>query len=222
MKLSQYISLIVSLVTLTAATLAATGQGRPERPDMVAPLYDIEYIASSVHFDPAPASITSLCHEFKGRSLWLYAAYRTNDAEYYVVSGYIPETNKDDKYATELPGTGDIVALKGGHCAVRDTVWTFSGTIDPSKRNALPATFPEVLPGLDASPLCDNSGSCHYEIRSRQAEAILNGLADDAIARSAKAFGGKQRFLKRLHKLHPDYDELAPILRDRIKEYAKK
>jgi hypothetical protein len=59
----------------------------------------------------------------------------------------------------------------------------------------------------------------------KQIEALhdaLNGLAADLLRRYTVAFGGKQKFLRELHKLpHFDPADLAPLLRKRFEEYAK-
>lgn len=96
-----------------------------------------------------------------------------------------------------------------------------SGTLGAEGKASLPEALPEELPGHGAPRLCDRSGTCHFVVRSQQAEAVLEGLASDAMERFCKAFGGKQAFLNALQKSGP-HSDLAPVLHDQLEAYRKK
>jgi len=202
-----------------AVSITAIGQSRPP---MFDPLFGITYDLNRIHFERAPASIGQLCSDLRGRKLWVYAEWSIDKTKYFIVSGYI--VNHPDG-----PGKGDIspdedgvaVALQGSQCTTDGADWTMSGEIDANRKEKLPDAFPEELPGHRAPRICDKYGTCHYAVRSRQAEAILEGLASDALERFSKAFGGKQAFLSAFQQSvrHPDLVE--PVLRSRLDEYRK-
>lgn len=214
MKLRNFLSTSLILV----GSMTAVAQSRHP---MFDPLFAISYDPQRVHFDLAPASISESCKDLRGRKLWVYAEWNSDETKYFIVSGFI--VNHPDG-----PGKGDIspdedgvaVALRGSQCTIDDAAWTMSGQVDNAQKTKLPDAFQESLPGHGAPRICDKYGTCHYAVRSRQAEAILRGLASDALERFSKAFGGKQAFLNLLQKSgsHPD---LSPVLRSRLDEYRK-
>lgn len=189
---------------------------------MFDPLFAISYDPQRVDFELAPASIGESCHDLRGRKLWVYAEWSSGETKYFIVSGFI--VNHPDG-----PGQGSIspdedgvaVAIRGAKCTTDDAAWTLSGVLDMNGKANLPETFPEELPGHGAPRVCDKYGTCHYVVRSRQAEAVLEGLASDAMERFGKAFGGKQVFLSTLQKSGPHTD-LPPVLRNQLDVYRKK
>lgn len=191
------------------------------KPPMFDPLFAISYDPQQVRFELAPASIGESCKDLTGRKLWVYAEWSSGETKYFIVSGFI--VNHPDG-----PGKGSIspdedgvaVAIRGSKCTTDDAGWTMSGQLDANGKAKLPETFTEELPGHGAPKVCDKYGTCHYAVRSRQAETVLEGLASNALERFSKAFGGKQAFLSVLQKSgsHPD---LPPVLRSRLDEYRK-
>jgi hypothetical protein len=214
MKLRTFLGMSLVLV----GSMTAVAQSKHP---MFDPLFALSYDPQLVHFELAPASITQLCSDLRGRKLWVYAEWTSGETKYFIVSGFI--VNHPDG-----PGKGDIspdetgvaVALQGSKCTTDGADWTMSGEIAVNGKAKLPDAFPEALPGHRAPAICDKYGTCHYAVRSRQAEAVLEGLASDALERFSKAYGGKQGFLSVLQKsrAHPD---LPPVLRGRLDEYRK-
>jgi len=210
---------VLTIGLVLAASITAVAQAK--RPPMFDPFFAISYEPERVHFESAPAAITESCHDLRGRKLWVYAEWSSGDTKYFIVSGYI--VNHPDG-----PGQGSIspdedgvsVALHGSKCTTDDAAWTMSGVVDAAGKSKLPETTSEELPGHGAPRLCDKYGTCHYAVRSRQAEAVLEGLASDALERFGKAFGGKQVFLSALQKSGP-HSDLPPVLRHQLEAYRK-
>ncbi len=189
---------------------------------MFAPLFNFEYDPAATHFDPAPPLIRQLCpflHKYRTH-LTLYASWKDSEAEYFVVNGYIPANDESSTWTDDSGGT--TVAIRKTKCTIDNADWTFSGQINPTERKNLPEMFPEPLPGYKAPlvpAICNPD--CHYTFRSRYEETILNGLLSDALARFAKAFGGKDKFLAALNQRIHDRSLLDPIVRERLEEYEK-
>jgi len=209
---------VLSAGLLLAGSLTAVAQTKHP---MFDPLFAMSYDPQLIHFELAPASIGQLCSDLRGRKLWVYAEWTSGETKYFIVSGFI--VNHPDG-----PGKGDIspdedgvaVALQGSKCTTDDAAWVMSGEIDANGKAKLPEAFPEALPGHGAHRVCDKYGTCHYEVRSHQAEAVLEGLASDVLERFSKAYGGKQGFLSVLQKSGP-HPDLPPVLRSRLDEYRK-
>jgi len=209
-------------VSLTlAGTIAMAAQSRTAMYD---PLFYITYDPHRIHFELAPPVIGQLCGaDLRTRKLWVYAKWITKDADYYIVSGFI--VNHPDG-----PGKGDIspdpdgiaVAIRGTKCVAEDALWVMSGEAESDQKAALPETFPEALPGDGAPAVCERGGNkCHYLIRSREARAILDGLASDALGRFSRAFGGKTEFLNAYDRSTHNPDFIVPVIRSHIEEYRK-
>ena len=209
---------LVTGLVLAGSIMASAQAKHP----MFDPLFAIGYDPQQVHFELAPAVISESCKDLRGRKLWVYAESSSGDTKYFIVSGFI--VNHPDG-----PGQGSIspdedgvaVAIRGAKCTIDDAAWTMSGVFDTAGKANLPETIPEGLPGHGAPRVCDKYGTCHYAVRSRQAETILERLASDALERFTKAFGGKQAFLSALQKSGA-HSDLPPVLRSRLDEYRKK
>lgn len=204
---------------ILAGSIMALAQAKHR---MFDPLFAISYDPQQVHFELTSAAISELCKDLRGRKLWVYAESSSGDTKYFIVSGFI--VNHPDgpgQGSTSPDEDGVAVAIRGTKCTTDDAAWTMSGVLDTAGKANLPETIPEELPGHGAPRVCDKYGTCHYVVRSRQAEAVLKGLAADALERFGRAFGGKQAFLSALQKSesHPD---LPPVLRSRLDEYRKK
>jgi hypothetical protein len=206
-----------------AVVLVASFQGVAEsRPPMIAPLFPISYDPQRVHFEPAPPSVGQFCGDLKGRRLWVYASWSSGETNYFILSGYlVSHPDGPGPGSIEPDPTGIAVAIRGSKCTTDAADWVMSGQVDPTQKAKLPEAVSEMLPGHGAPSVCDKYGTCHYAVRSRQAEAVLEGLASDALERFSKAFGGKQAFLSAFQQSvrHPDLVE--PVLRSRLDEYRK-
>lgn len=189
---------------------------------MIAPLFPISYDPQHVHFEPAPPSIGQFCSDLKGRKLWVYASWSSEETKYFIVSGYlVSHPDGPGPVSIEPDPTGIAVALQGSKCITDAADWVMSGQLDASQQAKLPETSQGILPGHGAPSICDKYGTCHYNIPSHHAEAILEGLASNALQRFSEAFGGKQAFLTAFEKSvrHPDLIE--PVLRVQLDEYRK-
>jgi hypothetical protein len=210
----------LNAVVILAASLQGVAQSRPL---MVAPLFPISYDPQRVHFEPAPPSIGQFCGDLKGRKLWVYSSWRSGETKYFIVSGYlVGHPDGPGPGSIEPDPTGIAVALQGTKCTTDAADWVMSGEVDAPQSPKLPETTSEVLPGHGAPNVCDKYGTCHYNVRSRQEEAVLEGLASNALERFSEAFGGKQAFLSVFKQSvrHPDLIE--PVLRTSLDEYRKK
>jgi hypothetical protein len=215
MKLRNFLSAGLVL----AGSVMSVAQSKPP---MFDPLFAISYDPQQVHFEPAPASIGESCKDLTGRKLWVYAEWSSGETKYFIVSGFIVNHPDGPGKGTISPDEdGVAVAIRGSKCTTDDAAWTMSGQLDANGKAKLPETFAEELPGHGAPKVCDKYGTCHYVVRSRQAETVLEGLASNALERFSKAFGGKQAFIGVLQKSgsHPD---LSPVLRSRLDDYRKK
>jgi hypothetical protein len=183
---------------------------------MFDPLFAITYDPQKIHFDSAPVAIGRLCKALRGNNVWVYAEWGSADTRYYIVSGFF----RYEGGSVAPDEDGIAIAIRGSKCTTADAAWTMSGELAANATGKLPEAFAESIPGLGAPRICDKYGTCHYAVHSRQAEAVLEGLASDALERYSKAFGGKQAFLDALRKSTASPD-IPPVLRRRLDEYRK-
>jgi len=207
--------------TLLMQGMLALAQAKPP---MFDPLFGITYDLKRVQFESAPPVVNRLCGpDMRMRHLFIYAKWIANGTDYYIVSGYAvnhPDGPGKDNISPDEDGIA--VAIHGTKCTTDDAGWVMSGQNDSNEEAKLPPTFPESLPGHGARRVCDRDGNCHYMVRSREAQAILDGLASDALDRYSKAFGGKQLFLDALSRSASHTNLLAPVLRRHVEEYRGK
>jgi hypothetical protein len=153
----------------------------------------MSFDTAKVHFDGAPASVAGLCPELRGRKLWLYAAHKAAEADYYVVSGLI-QIHRDDRTESVegvMPDGGEDVELRGGRCYLSAFGWLFSEKIDPDPR------------------------------APKASRAVLEALVSDALARYVRAFGGKQNLILMLSNNHVSPADLPPVLRSQLQAFLK-
>jgi len=136
---------------------------------MYDPLFGISYDPQKVHFENAPLAIKTHCLGVSDRytRAWVCAHWKTEDAEYFIISGFL-KTHRNGHVAETEQDFGVAVALRGSKC------------IDDQSEYFLRQ---EVNRAHDAAPI-------------KAGDSALSGIAADALNRYAKAFGGKKAFLK--------------------------
>jgi hypothetical protein len=155
------------------------------------PLFGMSYDTTKVRFEEAPALVSQLCSELRGLKLWLYAAQRTADAQFYIVSGLVL-VRPDGQGPTDAePDGGDAVEIRGTKCHLSTLDWLLSEKVNPSP--TAPKTSKQVV------------------------EALLS----DALARYVRAFGGKQNFVRALSDSRVSPADLPPILRNQLQAFEK-
>jgi hypothetical protein len=150
------------------------------------PLFGIIYDIAKVHFESAPVAVTRLCSELRGRQqMWLYASWKTPEADYFILSGLIqvhPDGPSKRPVSFE-PDSGIAVELRGTECRLSSTDWLFSEKLNPDPR------------------------------APRATQQVLNGLVSDALRRYVTAFGSRQSFIREIGKSHVSPNDMPPVLR---------
>ena len=171
----------------------STAQSKTAR--LVDPFFLIRYDADKVHFDPMPSSVKDHCPEMRDHYIkaWVYGHLNTQDAEYFVVDGYIKPGSDDAPGASAVPegGYGFVIKLQPGTCTVETSPNVF---------------FPAATQGRSQSP------------KMMLPEAILDALSADMLKRYSKAFGGKKIFLK---SIQIKREELPPSLRSELEKFER-
>jgi len=92
---------------------------------MTDPIFFITYDTRYVHFEGAPASISRLCGPLpEWKTIWTYASWKTDDAEYFVINGRRGDGTTDpyvDGLAIKLHGTECTVDRENIFNTVTDT-----------------------------------------------------------------------------------------------------
>ncbi len=164
------IGLLGMSLALLASPAAITGS--QQRIAMADPLFGIPYDPQEVRFEEAPAKIRRFCPYLRDQKLWtgklwIYAHLKTEDAEYFVVSGYMTIYPDGPGPVSSEPGDGTAVALRGRKCTVDNSEYFLRGEAPAGEQRIIQ---------VDGS--------------------VLNRIAADALQRYANAFGGKNNFLK--------------------------
>jgi hypothetical protein len=107
----RYIATVSSCLLIITISVV---QAQP-RSLMGDPVFGMTYDTRKVHFENAPAKISQLCRDLSGETFWLYAYYKTPDAEYFVLSNS----------TSEVSGVG--LVLRGTHCTEGLPDWILSG-----------------------------------------------------------------------------------------------
>jgi hypothetical protein len=82
--------------------------------EMTAPTFGgLGYDARNVHFELAPAVIGKACPALSGKSLWVYAYMKTDDAEYFYLSDWVMADNSPV-----------FVVIHGTACVVDSSEWS--------------------------------------------------------------------------------------------------
>jgi hypothetical protein len=160
---------------------------------MTDPLFGISYNREAVRFEKMPSGLTEICSRLHDRyvAAWAYGHLRTPDSEYFLVSGLMEfHADAPGGARTVAPeeGGGLIVALHGSECLVDQADYFLMQGVNSAK-NATPIMVPK---------------------------SVLSGILQDAFERYARAFGGKQEFLK-----HVKPKALLPIVREQLDVFQK-
>jgi hypothetical protein len=163
---------------------------------IVDPFFGIKFDPSKAHFENMPLLLKNQCSEIRAHyaKAWVLAHLKTVDAEYFILYGYIkvPSEKHPGTFSVELEeDDGLIVALQGSTCRVDQWQFFFRK---------------ELNPATNATPV-------------RASEEVMNEIAADLFERYAKAFGGKEPFLK--HVTKDNIEELPPFLQKRLEAFEK-
>jgi len=186
----QFIAAASSVCLLFLGSLPGLSQSRARMSD---PVFGIGYDPLKVHFDAAPAKISSFCSEAKGKKYWLYAYWQDGPTEYFIISNH----------ESSVSGAGVIIS--GGKCAEGLPEWVLTG--DPQYA---PTEFRDgrLQPRRFEEPI-------------KFTPAVLHGLATDLIRRYTAAFGGKKNFLDAVQKDGLPPDEKIPVLKKEFESFSK-
>lgn len=182
----------LALVLVTAGTSVAS---EPEL--MEDPIFGIQYKPSEAVFEKAPAEITKSCALEFMLNLWVYARWKAKDSDYMLVSGFLEIEADEFRAAGQVPPiephlTGIVVALSNGQCRSGVPEAALVGEVVETRKGK--SVF---LP-----------------------EQARRELSNDLLRRYAKAFGGQERFLKRIKYPNVGFD-LPPPLATALAEFAK-
>lgn len=142
---------VISLGTLILACVSVQGQQASTnnnkqsapRTYMSDPFFGIGYNVRNVHFEDAPPALRQHCRGLRRwKHMWIYAAWKAADADYYIVSGLLSDGTLD-------PETdGLTVKIHGAICAVDQPDWILSGSVNPYVSHNPIGAAPEVVNGL--------------------------------------------------------------------------
>jgi hypothetical protein len=108
------------------------------------PIFEMDYDTTTVHFEVAPASFGKRCRNLpEWKKMWIYASWKTPDAEYFIVNGWLNDRTLD-------PYTdGIVIELQGTECIIDQPGGIFSGKVYPymNKWKHVEAS-PDVVRGL--------------------------------------------------------------------------
>jgi hypothetical protein len=155
------------------------------------PLFGMSYNTTEVRFEEAPAQVIQLCSELRGRKLWLFAAHKAGDAEFYIVSGLVQVHPDGPRPTSAEPDGGDAVEIRGGKCYLSTLDWLLSGKVNPN-------------------PIAPNA--------SKQ---VLDELISDAVARYVAAFGNRQNLIRALSDNHVLLADLSAALRGQFQKFVR-
>lgn len=186
--------LLVSVVFMFIICEGGRGQiAARDRETMGDPLFGVIYDTAKVHFERAPVATTRLCSELRGRRpMWLYAAWRTPQADYFILSGLIqvrPDGPSREPASFE-PDGGVAVELRGTECRLSSIDWLFSDKANPDPR------------------------------APRTTQEMLSGLVSDALRRYVTAFGSRQNFVHEIEKSHVSPNDMPPLLRRQFQMFV--
>jgi hypothetical protein len=156
------------------------------------PVFGLSYSYTEVHYEQTPTWIRRVCSDLGRGTYWTFARTKRDSGDYYVVMGVFPEQMGDS--------LGAALRIRGSSCYGWDSTQMFSGfvPVEGYDSSSVSNKVPAELPGFGAPQICGSValGPCHYMLRSAEEEAILRGLAVDALSRGVRAWGGEDRFRK--------------------------
>lgn len=184
----------IAAVSSVCYLFLSASVGRAQVPSRMSdPVFGIGYDLHSVHFQKAPAKISSLCPEAKEKEYWLYAYWQSGTTEYFIISNH----------SSSVSGVGVIISGKACVEGLPDWVLTGNPQYAPTEfRNGRrePRRFEDPI---DFPPV------------------VLHGLAKDLLRRYAAAFGGKRGFLEALRRDGLPPDEKTPVLKKEFDRFRK-
>lgn len=116
--------------------MAESQQGRTTMSD---PVFGMVYDVNKVHFEQAPLRISQVCRDLRGEKPWVYAEWKQDDIEYFVLSSRRSEVS------------GESAVIRGNECAVGLPEWVLSGNdprYRPLKGKPFVAFGPSVARGI--------------------------------------------------------------------------
>src|SRR5262249_21592490 len=166
------------------------GEAKAEQ-KMLDPLFGIAYDPQQIHFDLVPEAISKLCPGYRGKRMWVYAHFKKAETEYFIISFFAKYYPDGPGRASIAADPGTAIALRGNECRDDQSDWVMLGQVNPGNKKPI---------------IVD--------------EAILDGLASDALERYTKAFGGKEKFLAALNE-NPSPGDIAPVLQKHLDQFMK-
>ena len=211
---SRIIILLLCGISMIVSLEAATAEVQASEPGQVTlddPIFGITYSTSSVNYDQIPPEVKQLCPHFNDGHFWVYAHFRAENGDYYIVMGIRPDQDSDS--------LGVALWIEGSKCRGIDSNWMLSGR--PKKEYGKAGSL-GGLPGLDAPRICPHgpAGDCYYDLQSADNERILRGLTGDAIQRAIKAYGGEAQFKKYACSPSELSESDAPIVQQELQKFC--
>jgi hypothetical protein len=156
------------------------------------PLFGIQYSHREVKFEHLPPALLRKCSDLKDRYVasWVYAHTKSADNEYFIVSGLMPDYDQ----RTGKP----------------------TGTASPDVTGIIVS-----VRGSHCN--LETQDSFYWRTDSPEwklPDVVQRALAADALRRYSTAFGGKEKFLKRLQSDGVNVEELAPALRQQVQTFG--
>ena len=157
------------------------------------PVFGIGYDPLRVHFEAAPAKISSLCPEAKGKRYWLYAYWHDAMTEYFIISNL----------ESSVSGAGVIIS--GGKCVEGLPDWVLTGNLQyaPTEFRNGHLARRNFEPSISFTP------------------EVLHGLAADLLRRYTTAFGSKKNFVEAVRNDGLPPDDKTPILKKMFASFSK-
>jgi hypothetical protein len=157
------------------------------------PVFGIGYDPLRVHFEAAPAKISSLCPEAKGKRYWLYAYWHDATTEYFIISNL----------ESSVSGAGVIIS--GGKCVEGLPDWVLTGNLQyaPTEFRNGHLARRNFEPSISFTP------------------EVLHGLAADLLRRYTTAFGSKKNFVEAVRNDGLPPDDKTPILKKMFASFSK-
>lgn len=155
------------------------------------PIFGTDYDQREIRYEKFPDVAKRICANvgFVVKYFWVYAHYKSQDSDYYIVMDSRPDPEHYD--------LADAIWIQGLNCIEEDDAgWTLSGV--PPKNGYASVQSEEILPGMNAPKLYHGAGSdaAYYVLRSPHEEETLRGLVRDGIRRAISARGSDTSFRK--------------------------
>ncbi len=211
MRMNMTVRVGSLLLALLACVTAASATAMPETPGTLTdPVFGLQYDPATVHYEPMPAEIRTICKDFNpDQAYWVFAHVRQGNADFYVVNT-VPEDSN-----------GAFVRLEGQDCDENDFGNVYTAHVPAEGYASDIATSP--MPGKDEPDVQDEgatAGNYHYVLRYASEEAVLRGLIQDAAVRAEKAWGADV-FRQKLCPIdHAYLDKQVPLLGAEVRKYC--